>query len=65
MADSPCPLPVEFKLPGVRCPKCGRRKFRQVYTRHRGVATIRVKMCWYRECNHKIRTRETVESLYA
>lgn len=47
---------------GVCCPKCWDVRLRQVYTRHRGAATIRVKQCVNPKCGRRIRTREVIES---
>lgn len=64
MSYDPKPRPVTGGVPpvGVVCPKCGCRIFVTKYTRHRGRATVRVKKCTNKDCGHRIRTVEKVES---
>lgn len=55
------PTPLERSTrPGISCPKCGNYRFKCWCVRQRPGKIVRVKTC--RQCNHRIRTRETVES---
>lgn len=47
---------TETRENGVRCPKCHCRHLPQVFTRHRGNITIRVREC--RNCGKRVRTIE-------
>lgn len=53
-ADTPAPAA------GVRCPACGSRKLRAVFTRHQARGTVRVREC--KACGRRFRTVERVES---
>lgn len=63
MADqtqyTPPPPP---KPRGFSCPKCGCPRLPRLYTRHRPAsgAIVRVRKC--KDCGHRIRTVERVES---
>jgi hypothetical protein len=60
--EATCTVCCETEPYGICCPKCGDVRFQIITTRHRtGGATFRVKRC--RHCRHRIRTRETVESV--
>jgi DNA-directed RNA polymerase subunit RPC12/RpoP len=53
--------PVPFcEHPGLACPRCGDTRLVKFSTRHRVLATVRVRAC--RGCGHRIRTVERIES---
>lgn len=52
----------QLPLKGIVCPRCQARKWKVLFTRHRMTQTIRVKRC--RVCDHRIRVRETIESMH-
>jgi transcriptional regulator NrdR family protein len=43
---------------GIKCPVCGCTKLPQVYTRHAGAMTVRVREC--AKCLERVRTREII-----
>jgi transcriptional regulator NrdR family protein len=49
--------PSQNQEPGLRCVKCGNRKFRVIYTRARLKGVIRRREC--RNCKSRITTKET------
>lgn len=48
----------ELRNEGIRCPGCHCRHLIQVFTRHSGSRTVRVREC--RHCGRRVRTTEMV-----
>lgn len=48
---------------GLKCPRCGSQKLPVAYVRHYAGTAVRVREC--KDCRHRVRTRERLESTSA